>query len=580
MRATSAWRCNSVCPIKKMKGATMKINKIAWTNYKGLTDGEIVADGNNVIISGRNGAGKSSIASIVPFVLFGADSRSLKSLDLDSDDYLVHSADIFFDNGKSFRRDYLKKDGRSYSNELFIDGSPVKARRFSAEVDKLTNGGNELVLNPFFFCDSLSADEQRNLLFDVCGTLSDAEILDRPEFAPVDKILNGLPAEQFLLIAKDKIKSLRSKVATIAPRVDELQILLDNSALDNFDCQQAANQLADLRLARQNVPALSDSLQKIADDISNKKNQRTILAANFKKNADLFDSLQKRKAYLDARIKDFSKRLHDLREKFSSVATEKPGICPTCQQPIPVPKFNAARNSRLEAITVDGKNCKADLDSLVAELADVNQHLSNLAPQGDLSFSELDNQIADLQNSFLQQKADFDTKRQQQLAELDNQIADLDKKIAAFNEAQSWQKRIEDLRTQEDSLKKQISELELEIDAVKNFSRQKINLVEDKINNHFDHVKFKLFSFVMSTGELKPTCEPTLHGVPYSALSKGERLKAALDIFKALQAHFKTDLPLFLDDAESYTANSFDGWDNQLWLFKVTDDDLNISIQN
>ena len=49
----------------------MKITRISWKNFKGLADGEIVAEGRDVIISGRNGAGKSSIAQIIPFVLFG-----------------------------------------------------------------------------------------------------------------------------------------------------------------------------------------------------------------------------------------------------------------------------------------------------------------------------------------------------------------------------------------------------------------------------------------------------------------------------------------------------------------------------
>ena len=38
----------------------MKITRMNWTNFKGLVDGEIVADGCDVIVSGRNGAGKSS----------------------------------------------------------------------------------------------------------------------------------------------------------------------------------------------------------------------------------------------------------------------------------------------------------------------------------------------------------------------------------------------------------------------------------------------------------------------------------------------------------------------------------------
>ena len=82
-----------------------------------------------------------------------------------------------------------------------------------------------------------------------------------------------------------------------------------------------------------------------------------------------------------------------------------------------------------------------------------------------------------------------------------------------------------------------------------------------------------MFELVQSTGEYKPTCAAMLHGVPYAALSKGEQLKAALDIWRTLQKVYGVELPLMIDDAESYTRNSFVDVPNQLWLFKVSDEE-------
>ena len=61
-----------------LRRTVMKIKTISWTNYKGLTDGEIFAKCGDVVISGRNGAGKSSIASVIPFVLFGKVTGTLR----------------------------------------------------------------------------------------------------------------------------------------------------------------------------------------------------------------------------------------------------------------------------------------------------------------------------------------------------------------------------------------------------------------------------------------------------------------------------------------------------------------------
>ena len=69
-----------------------------------------------------------------------------------------------------------------------------------------------------------------------------------------------------------------------------------------------------------------------------------------------------------------------------------------------------------------------------------------------------------------------------------------------------------------------------------------------------------------------------IDGVPYSSLSKGEKFKAALDILNALQSKFQRQFPLMIDDAESYTSNSFVELPNQLFLFKVTETDLQVSV--
>ena len=64
--------------------------------------------------------------------------------------------------------------------------------------------------------------------------------------------------------------------------------------------------------------------------------------------------------------------------------------------------------------------------------------------------------------------------------------------------------------------------------------------------------------------------------MPYSALSKGERLQAALDIFATLQRKFKVELPLILDDAESYTSGSLKQLPNQKIFFRVDEGKLAI----
>lgn len=100
----------------------MKIIRISWENYKGLADGEIVANGQNVRVSGRNGSGKSSIASILSYIFFGKNW-----------------------------------DGNS-ATKLYVNGKTTNKAQFDAIVVNLTHGGGDFVFNSSTFVYSLSVD--------------------------------------------------------------------------------------------------------------------------------------------------------------------------------------------------------------------------------------------------------------------------------------------------------------------------------------------------------------------------------------------------------------------------------------
>ena len=73
-----------------------------------------------------------------------------------------------------------------------------------------------------------------------------------------------------------------------------------------------------------------------------------------------------------------------------------------------------------------------------------------------------------------------------------------------------------------------------------------------------------------------------IDGVPYnSGLNRGAKLKAALDILKTLQRFYSIELPIFIDDAESYTSNSLVKIPNQLFLLKAVEgqDVLKIEVE-
>ena len=440
-------------------------------------------------------------------------------------DDTVHAAEISFDDGSTFRREFFSTPQGNAQN-LFFNGEKIKSVDFKNRVAKISNGGGELVLNPFAFC-ALHPREQRTFLTKIFGEMTDVEILNQPQFADLAEMFDGLSADCFIEKCKVELKNPKAEVSGIPWQIAELQRQIDNLP-DNADELQTL--LAEKKVERDNLRGTKTCDQKRIADL-----QRDI-------------------SFYQRQLDDATLRRKSLLKQYHDVEKMPQGLCPTCGQEMPREKFIAERNAKLAQIVAEGKNSAKDI-------ADFKKILSAFEDELKLERAK---PVAD----------------ENRLATLDRDISDLERDLAKVESAAGIKDRIKTLATREKKLNQLIATLEGQIKIAENFQQRKIELVEENISANFEFVRFKLFDYFITTGEIKPTCEAMLDGVPYSALSKGEKLKAALDIFKALQKHFGTDLPLIIDDAESYTQNSFVELPNQIFLCKVSDDDLKITIES
>ena len=176
-----------------------------------------------------------------------------------------------------------------------------------------------------------------------------------------------------------------------------------------------------------------------------------------------------------------------------------------------------------------------------------------------------------------EQSAKSEAERVERLKMIQNDISELEAEKNRVESAKKIERRITELKTQERALNEEIATLEGNLARAEKFQHEKIQRFEDEINANFEHVKFKLFDKRID-GTPYEVCEAMIDGVPYASLSKGEKLKAALDIFRAIQRRYGVDLPLIIDDAESYTANSLVEITNQKIILRVAETDLQIEV--
>lgn len=523
----------------------MKINRISWSNFKSLTDGSIDADGHNVTITGRNGAGKSSIASILPFILFGKVTGSVKCYDDGSapqDDGLIHAAVVSFDDGSTLRREYFWANGGNHF-ALYINGKKVSSSNFKSSVNNLTHGAGEFVFNPFAFCN-LDDAEQRDILTYAFATVTDADLL-ATEFPELREHLDGQSVDVFINRTKNTLKSLKTKTAAIPGQIEVLQRQIDTTDID-----------AELHTVDDKLNAAQSERAQLSNCPTNDPN---LELARLQKQVSEF---KRRKIDVQDEIDRLNDELAELRTEYVEIQAAA-GVCPTCGQALPA-DFQKKRAARLAAIVERGLKYKSEVERREKILADIGTERG-----------AVENQIAQLRASEQMSAA---TARRERLTALDNEIYKLTTRKGYLQSQTAILNQIQTLRERERDLNQQILQIDSQLNDAKIFTWRKIQLVEDSIDSHFEHVHFKLFDYLVTTGEVRPTCEATLNGVPYSALSKGEKLRAALDIFRALQRAFNVELPVMLDDAESYTPNSLINIPNQIFAFKVTDDDLSVTV--
>lgn len=276
-------------------------------------------------------------------------------------------------------------------------------------------------------------------------------------------------------------------------------------------------------------------------------------------------------------------------------------ICPTCGRPFEAEdieaqkaqmqaNFNADKARKLDSMEEEAKGLSAEknrLTTLLAKLQQENEEASGKIAQltkafdeaqaaygkaaaptaimqpaeriaQDSQYNELGKQLASLQAKLatmpLQAEA-VDTQAavqglqadQQQLqAKLNqlNALAQVGKTIA------SKQQRIAQLEQQVKQLTEQLTQLEGQDFAAESLQQSTIEELERKVNALFSFVTFTMFDHKIN-GALKPMCECTVRGVPYSDLNNADRINAGIDIINAMCRYKGVYAPCFIDNAES-----------------------------
>lgn len=412
----------------------MKILSLKMENFRGIKDLEIDFGGNDTDIYGANGAGKTTVGNAICWLIMDRPMTEEPSFDPKTvgqhNLHHVAALKVSLDDGREteFKKDYYekwtKKRGQAkaefsgHTTDYFIDGVPAKEKEYIKAVEAAC-GISVAQMKPLmilsYFSETMKVDERRALLFDACGDVEDAEVINNtPELADLNTFL-AIPGktkelyttEQYLKIAKAKRTELNDKLKMIPARIDEAKKAIPEDAVDEEkiraeiaaqEKEKAAllNQAKQMKTEDGRAEARRAAIAGLQTEIQTKR--AAYIKANNDANEELNRELealrevQSEKRERAAKLEEEQQKISSLRDRLhherSSLLAEygkvhaqewntENEICPTCGQALPAERveelraaFNRRKSEKLQEINTQGQACsQAKIQELEARLS-------------------------------------------------------------------------------------------------------------------------------------------------------------------------------------------------------------------
>jgi DNA repair exonuclease SbcCD ATPase subunit len=429
-----------------MKKVVLK--SLAMRNFRGEKERTTVFNQSVTTIAGENGIGKSRHFDAFVWCLFGKDTKERKDYNIRTlvDGEPLHrvecsvEAELEVDGQplkikRAFVEKWVRQRGakeetfQGNQTETFWNDVPVGVTDYQKRVGELINESVfKMLTNPLLFA-GMKWQEQREQLFQLAGTISDAEIAaGNPDYlALLDKI-SGKSMTEFKREVAARKKKLKEEAADIQPRIDQTQKLMpeeeDNAQLSStveflekeiasIDAslqdrgKQHEGMLAAQRDTRLKIAAIRQEMDEYVRKAETAASEaayqagaeRRKLEAKVAEATDAAIQAQKAVQRLTAELAELqgdieaknAKIEEGRREWYEESIKEYGGddTCPTCGtllheaiREAARKKFDAAKMVRLDAITRSGKRLVAEMQGLTERLSACEKELAATADDG------------------------------------------------------------------------------------------------------------------------------------------------------------------------------------------------------
>lgn len=433
----------------------MKILNLTLQNFRGIKNLDLQLDGHDAKIFGANGTGKTTIANAVCWLMAGVPATGEKGFDPKTTGThgIRHSAAITMtlDDGaqitfsKEFYEIWKRKKGAENSEfsgnttDYRIDGVKESEKTYNAKIEEVCGCSIEkikMLLLLGYFAESLTVDERREILIDVCGDVTDAEVILENKLSELTSYLR-IPGtdsqyystDQYKTIAQERKKNLNKDLTRIPERIDEVSLKIPETIEDEKDLESRARELErgkekirqearDMQNTDTRQEVLRASIAGLETELETKRT--AYIKQGNDANEEIYAAIrsvsaEKRKiltGIVDAKnehelLAEEYERLNKMRSRLLSEYEkaqkeqwdEGQEICPTCGQQLQPDKiqnmreeFNHKKSQTKERINRDGQACsKTVLSALEDKISDAKERIGKYEAKLQDTIQRLEN---------------------------------------------------------------------------------------------------------------------------------------------------------------------------------------------
>lgn len=408
--------------------------------------------------------------------------------------------------------------------------------------------------------------------------------------ARIDELKRSFPEALNWIELEAQLEAKKQELATLESQINDLSKVSESENQGRMAIQAEINTLEQ---ANQNIQfkyqkEKSFEVEQKKVEIRGLHFQKANKSKDYNAKSSRLAFLNSRKDILTSKLKELGDRWRNTNKEelvFNAEAFE----CPTCKRALEpqdieaketemTSRFNIEKAQRLKVNEEEGKATKAELDSINAEIASIGAVDQVDTSDLDIKIEQLQADLKDFESIPLQFTNDQDYKSNtakieqlktslsvtttnsnnsapllEQKRAIQSSIDEVNSNLYKKTVIENTQKRITELEALEKKLNQEIADLERKEFLQKSFEYAKNEAYQSRINEMFSLVKFNLFRQQVD-GQIVPTCECHVNGVPYSTQNNAMQVAMGLDIINTISLHEGVYAPIFIDNRESVTS--------------------------